>query len=237
MLPKCHQPYAPCPTASGNMFQAPVDPPHNGNNLPFNRGDERTNGSNDNTIVNMYPGDSGANLALIHCIFMALIGITIPIIHLVDSYNRNDLYMYKLNYQLMAISSSKTKPHNNNRVHSNDCFEVLESKMDSLLQKIDMTWIENTTLREAYYTSREETAMLKAAVETLMKKLNESTTMSAPPSLGTITTCATMEEMSIQLPDIQNNIQNILDTVCNPPGKRKQYASSQDNEPTMPMNR
>jgi hypothetical protein len=32
-----------------------VDPPHDGNHLSFDGGDERTDGSDDNTIVNMYP--------------------------------------------------------------------------------------------------------------------------------------------------------------------------------------
>jgi hypothetical protein len=34
------------------------DPPHDGNNLSFNRGDKRTTGSNNNTIVNTYLYDS-----------------------------------------------------------------------------------------------------------------------------------------------------------------------------------
>jgi hypothetical protein len=226
MPPKRCQPYAPCPTASGNAFQALVDPPHDGNNLPFDGGDERTDGSNDNTIVNMHPGNSGADLALIHRIFTALIGITTPITHLADSYDRNDLYMCELNHQLVAISGGETKAHDDDRVHSNDCCEALESKMDSLLQKMDMTWTENTVLRKAYRASREETAMLKAAVETLMKKLDESTAMSAPPLLGTVTTSTTMEEMMMQLSHVQNDIQDVLDMVRNPPGKRKRRASS-----------
>jgi hypothetical protein len=221
MLPKHCQPHAPCPTASGNTFQALVDPPHNGNNLPFDGGDKRTNGSNDNTIVNMYPGNSRADLALIHHIFMALISITITITHLTESYDRDDLYMCDLNHQHIAISSGKTKAHNDNRVYSNDCFEALVSKIDSLLQKMDMTWTENTVLRKAYHASSEETAILKAAVETLMEKLDKSTTMSAPPLLGTVTTSTTMEEMMMQLSQVQNDIQDILDMVCNPPGKRK----------------
>jgi uncharacterized protein (DUF983 family) len=51
MPPKHRQLHALCPTASGNVFQALVDPPYDGNNLSFDGGDERTAGSDDNTIV------------------------------------------------------------------------------------------------------------------------------------------------------------------------------------------
>jgi hypothetical protein len=114
---------------------------------------------------------------------------------------------------------------------------VIESKMESLLQKMDATWTENTALCEAYHASREEIAMLKAAVDTLTKKPDENIAISAPPSPETVTTSTAMEEMMMQLSHIQNNIQDVLDAVCNPPGKRKQYTSGQDNELTMLMNR
>jgi hypothetical protein len=41
MPPKHRQLRAPRPKASGNAFQALVDPPHDGNNLSFDGGDER----------------------------------------------------------------------------------------------------------------------------------------------------------------------------------------------------
>jgi hypothetical protein len=50
--------------------------------------------------------------------------------------------------------------------------------MESLLQKMDAAWTENTVLHKGYHASREETAMLKAAVDSLMKKLDKSTTLS-----------------------------------------------------------
>jgi hypothetical protein len=191
MPPKHRQLRAPRPKASGNAFQALVDPPHNGNNLSFDGGDEGTDGgdegtdgSDDNTVVNTHPGDSGADLALIQRLYMALTGIITPITQLAESYDRNDLYMRELNRRLVAISDGKTTAHDDDRVRSDDRFAALESKMDNLLQKMDATWTENTALREAYRASREETAMLKAAVDTLTKKLDESTAMSAPPLTG-----------------------------------------------------
>jgi hypothetical protein len=83
-------------------------------------------------------------------------------------------------------------------------------------------------------TSREKTAALKAAVDNLMRKFNDYITISAPPWLDTIASSTSMEEMMMQLYIIQNDIQDILEAVHNPPGKRKQCTSNQDSKPIMP---
>jgi hypothetical protein len=49
----------------------------------------------------------------------------------------------------------------------------VNSNFDNLLQKMDAAWTENTALREAYRASREETAALKAAVDSLTQKIDE----------------------------------------------------------------
>jgi hypothetical protein len=54
-------------------------------------------------------------------------------------------------------------------------------------------------LCEAYYSSREETVALKATVDTLIKKLDENNTMTAPPSPDTTMSPTMMEEMMVQL--------------------------------------
>jgi hypothetical protein len=218
MPPKHRQLRAPCPKASGNAFQALVDPPHDGNSLSFAGGDARTDRSDGNTVVN-----DTVTLGHLDRTATALTGVQIA--------------LTKLNRELVAISDGETAAHDDDRALSDVRFVALESKMDNLLQKMDATWTENTALREAYRASREETAMLKAAVETLTKKLDESTAMSAPPSPGTATTSTTMQEMTMQLSHVQNDIQDVLDAVRNPPGKRKRRASGQDNEPTTPTNR
>jgi hypothetical protein len=109
--------------------------------------------------------------------------------------------------------------------------------MDSLLQKMDVASTENTMLREAYCASREETAALKAAVDTLTKKLDENIATTVPPSPDTATSSTSMEEMTMQLSLVQNDIQDVLAAACNPAGKRKRRASGQQNEPTTPTNR
>jgi 3-methyladenine DNA glycosylase/8-oxoguanine DNA glycosylase len=116
-------------------------------------------------------------------------------------------------------------------------YNNLNSKIDSLLQKMDTAWTENTTLHEAYYASREETVALKAAVDTLTKKLDKNTARTVPTSPETATSPTAMEEMTMQLSHIQDDIQDITDAVRNPPGKRKRRTSGQENELAMPTNK
>jgi hypothetical protein len=101
---------------------------------------------------------------------------------------------------------------------------------------MDVAWTENTAVRKAYYASREETAALKATMDTLMKRIDETITTTMPPSLDTVTSSITMEEMIMQLSVIQHDIQDILDAVCNPPSRRKRCTSNLDAKPTMPTN-
>jgi FKBP-type peptidyl-prolyl cis-trans isomerase (trigger factor) len=60
-------------------------------------------------------------------------------------------------------------------------------------------------------------------MDTLMKKLDENTAITMPPSLETATSSTMMEEMMMQLSHIQHDIQDILDAIRNPPGNRKRY--------------
>jgi sulfite reductase alpha subunit-like flavoprotein len=202
-MPRKHrQLNAPCPKASGNAFQALVDPPNHGNHFSFDGGDERTNENDDNTVVI-------ANLR-----------------ESIEMYHKNEKRLYKIDERVIGLC-------NNQYRH----FEDVNSKMDNLLQKMDAAWTENTALREAYRASREETAALKAAVDALMKKLEENTVTSAPPSPDTTASSTAMEEMTMQLSHVQHDIQDVLDAVHNCPGKRKRRTSDQINEPTTPMNR
>jgi hypothetical protein len=137
------------------------------------------------------------------------------------------LTMATYNLQL-AICSSAMKVQSKDKIHLHNLkngqahtFITIYSKLDTLLRKIEIVNTENTLLYEAYSTSREETAALKAAVDNLTKKLNNTIIITAHPSLDTIAPSASMEEMMMQLSIIQNDIQDILEVVRNPPGKRK----------------
>jgi hypothetical protein len=234
MPPKHRQLRAPRPKASGNSFQALVDPPNDGNNLSFDGGDENTDGSDDNTVVTMPPHDSGPPASpntpnkritiqqwlqamqdhLMHsCPPEALAEPGVPqLLHLsvathlvlMAIRDENMKAQCKNEARLIAIDDKVNGLKTDQHLYLND----LNSKMDSLLQKINEAWMENTALRDAYRASREETAALKAAVDTLTKTLDENITTTAPPSPDTATSSASMEEMMMQLSLVQHDIQD-----------------------------
>jgi hypothetical protein len=79
----------------------------------------------------------------------------------------------------------------------------------------------NTELRAACDASRAETAALKPAVETLTQKFDEQIAIPAPPLPDLMASSTMMEEMMMQLSVIKHDIQDVLEAVHNPPGKRK----------------
>jgi cell division protein FtsB len=80
---------------------------------------------------------------------------------------------------------------------ANAHLEPLYNILEGLLQRMDAVLNDNTELRAAYDASREETAALKAAVDTLTQKFDEQTAMPAPPSRDLTASSTTMEEMTI----------------------------------------
>jgi hypothetical protein len=97
--------------------------------------------------------------------------------------------------------------------------------------------LEEVALHKAYRQSTAKTAALKATVDTLMKQLDGHIVFLVLPLPDPTTSSTTMEEMTMQLSDIQNVIQDVLEAVCNPPGKRKRWGSDQNTKPTTLMNR
>jgi hypothetical protein len=118
-----------------------------------------------------------------------------------------------------------------------DSFHAMFGRLNSLLMKMDTVINENTVLRAAYNASKQESAAVKAAVDTLSRKIDEQIAIPAPPSPDLMAASTTMEEMTMQLSVIQHDIQDVLEAVRNPPGKRKRRTSNQDAEPTTPTNR
>jgi hypothetical protein len=110
-------------------------------------------------------------------------------------------------------------------------------RLDSLLTKMDTVVNENTVLRMAYDASKQGTAALKAAVDTLSRKIDEQIAIPAPPSPDLLASTTTMEQKTMQLSVVQHDIQDVLEAVRNPPGKRKRCTSNQDTKPTTPTNR
>jgi hypothetical protein len=105
-------------------------------------------------------------------------------------------------------------------------FQTVLDKLDNLTRKVDKMALEEVALCKAYCQSTAETAALKATIDTLMKQLHEHIVFVALPLLDPATSPSAMEEMTMQLSHIQHNIQDFLEAVCNPPGKRKRCTSN-----------
>jgi hypothetical protein len=134
--------------------------------------------------------------------------------------------------KLMVVETGKCAVHTDSLVqaaHSTnpERFNAIEGKLDTLIEKMNATWMENTALCEAYCASHEETALLKAAIEAVTTKLHDTIAISIPPSPEIMATTSTaMEEMTMQFSVIQHDIQDVLEAVRNPPGKRKHASSN-----------
>jgi hypothetical protein len=96
--------------------------------------------------------------------------------------------------------------------------------------------MEEVALRKAYHQSTAETAALTATVDTFTKQLDEHIVFPALPLPDPMASSTTIEEMTMQLSVVQNDIQEVLAAVRNPPGKRKGRGSDQNTEPTTPTN-
>jgi hypothetical protein len=107
-----------------------------------------------------------------------------------------------------------------------DAYRSIISKLDTLLTCVATVNTDNKVLRTIYSTSREETAALKAAVDNLTRNFDDHIAISAPPSPDTTASSTSMEEMTMQLCVIQNEIQDVLEAVRNPPSKRKRCTSN-----------
>jgi regulator of replication initiation timing len=116
-------------------------------------------------------------------------------------------------------------------------FQTVFDKLDNLTRKVDKMALEEVALRKAYHQSTAETAALKANVDALTKQLDEHIVFPALPLPDPTASSTTMEEMTMQLSVVQNDIQDVLEAVRNPPGKRKRWGSDQNTEATTPTNR
>jgi hypothetical protein len=97
-----------------------------------------------------------------------------------------------------------------------------ENKPEGLLQSMETIKRGNDKIMVAYYALHNENTVLKTAIEDLTQQIMNQTVMPSPPSPTTdITTSSTMEEMTLQILDVQRDIQDMLDAVGNPTGKRK----------------
>jgi hypothetical protein len=110
---------------------------------------------------------------------------------------------------------------------------TMEGKLDDILQHSDVTRCINNELLQAYRASREENTLLKAAVEELTRKITEQASPPTPPSLEIANDPSAREEMSLQLFNIQRDIWDVLEAVCNAAGKRKCAPTTNYNDAEM----
>jgi hypothetical protein len=104
----------------------------------------------------------------------------------------------------------------------------MENTLKTLLQQTDAYNRTNEALLEAQHASRTETTLLRAEIETLTQKLKDYTGTPPPPSPAIPTSSpSAVEEMSLQLYGVQQGIEDILDVVRNPVGKRKRSPNSE----------
>jgi regulator of replication initiation timing len=100
-------------------------------------------------------------------------------------------------------------------------FQTVFDKLNNLTRQVDKMALEEVALCKAYCQSTAETAALKATVNTLTKQLDKHIVFPVLPLLDPMTSSTTMEEMMMQLSVVQNDIQDVLEAIRNPPGKRK----------------
>jgi hypothetical protein len=208
-----------------------VDPPNDGNNLSLDGGDGKVDGTDKRSTVNapqcasatetpaaaspLQTPTGDPRLRIWHLrLIVAAVNI---IVHndLIDCSPENHFQYSTTSLCIVEQANIKIQ------WHLTTFEDNVYNTFDKLLQKMDAAWTENTALCKAYCTSREETVGLKAAMDTLMKRIDETIAATMPPLPDTATSFTMMEEMTMQLSVIQHNIQDVLEAVHNPPGKRK----------------
>jgi hypothetical protein len=256
MAPKRHLHNAPRHKQSGHAYTALVDLPHDGSDSTFDGRDGKGDGIDDNSLVNASQSISAAAasppqspnndpIAMALQITTDSFGsfgtmvenfmktATEAIVNTDAQYHDTQDYIKKT---CDDIDDLVIDNNDNTQRHIATLLKPLYNQMESVLQKMDMVLDENTELRTAYNNSRTETAALKAAVDTLTRKIDKYAISSAPASPNLIASPTSMEEMTMQLCIVQHDIQDVLEAVRNPPGKRKRRTSNQDTESTMPTN-
>jgi hypothetical protein len=246
MPPKHRQLNAPRPKPAGNVYKALVDLPHDGSDPITDGRHGKVDGTDERRAVNTPQRVSAAETTAAASLQQTPSGdpalrvwrheLIAAAIHTIVhdapmDYGPEAIFHYSA-ASLCAVEQAHTEIQRRLATFEDNVY----NSFDNLLQKMDAAWTENTALCEAYRASREEIAALKTAVDTLTKRIDETITTTMPPSPDTATSSTMMEEMTMQLSVIQHDIQDVLEAVRNPPGKRKRRTSNQHAEPTMLMN-
>jgi hypothetical protein len=228
MPPKHPQLRAPRPKPAGNTYNSLVDLPDDGTGSIIDGRDGKADATDNNSAVNASQCvsataaspeqllDDAAQLVQITSLYTTVVTSTR------DYIQKTSDDMHDLLIEMDDRANARLEPF----------YNILEG----LLQGMDTVLNDNTELRAAYDASRAEPAALKAAVDTLTQIFDEQIATLAPPSPDLKASSTTMEEMMMQLSIVHHDIQDVLEAIRNPPGKRKWRTSNQDAEPTTPTN-
>jgi hypothetical protein len=150
MPPKHRQPCAPHPKASGNTFQAPVDPPNDGNNYSLNGGDGKVDGTDERSTVNMSQYTSTIETTAAALLQQTLNGDPPPhvwycrlITAVVNTIVHNDPMDYRPeNYFQYSAASLYTIEQANIEIqqHLTTFEDNVYNSFKNLLQKMDAAW-------------------------------------------------------------------------------------------------
>jgi hypothetical protein len=228
MPPKHRQLRAPRPKPAGNAYNSLVDLPDDGTGPIIDGRDGKVDATDDNSAVNASQRVSTTAASPEQLLNDAAQLVQITNLYTMVPTSTRD-YVQKTSDDMHDLLIEMDD-------RANACLEPFYNILEGLLQRMDAVLNDNTELRAAYDASWAETAALKAAVDTLTQKFDEQTATPAPPSPDLTASSTTMEEMTMQLSVVQHDIQDVLEAVRNPPGKRKRCTSNQDAEPTTPTN-
>jgi hypothetical protein len=256
MPPKPRQLRAPCPKQSGNAFQALVDLPEDGSNSTFDgrdgKVDESDGFSTGNTLQRApsaaseappppprYTTDYGDSPVRKWRKELVTEGVRAYVFGAEIDCSAENILQYSAANAAMGAHLEWLIEQRTGAIRDDmeSAFQTVLDKLDNLTRKVDKMALEEVALRKAYRQSTAETAALKATVDTLTKQLDEHIVFPALPLPDPMTSSSAMEEMTMHLSHVQHDIQDILEAIRNPAGKRKRRTSNQDTAPTMPTNR
>jgi hypothetical protein len=223
-----------------------VDLPEDGSNSTFNGRDGKVDGTNDNSIVNASKCVSAVAASAQSTSSdddeSTFAQETKDILRVFQQTATTGMTSFSGSMEATRTYIAKSSDNMHNMLiemdeHTNARLAPFCDMVGDTLRQMEAVLNQNTALRVAYDAWREETAALKAAVDALTWTLDQHIAIPAPPSPDLTASSTTMEEMTMQLSVIQHDIQDVLEAVRNPPGKRKRRTSNQDTEPTTPTNR
>jgi regulator of replication initiation timing len=251
MPPKPRQLRAPRPKQSGNAFQALVDLPEDGPNSTFDGRDGKVDESDEfnagNTLQRApsaaseappppprYTTDYGESPVRKWRTELVNDGVCAHVFGAEIDCSAENILQYRaanaaIGAHLEWLIEQRTGAIGD---EMESAFQTVFDKLDNLTKKVDKMALEEVALCKAYHQSTAETAALKATVDTLTKQLDEHIVVLAIPLPDPATSPSAMEEMTMQLSHVQHDIQDVLDAVRNPPGKRKRWGSDQNTGPT-----